>query len=202
MTKTGLLQKIKDVISDNDNVSDILDKILTKYPDVLIYKTAYYDGNEQTALRQLRAEVSSHLHQCEYKYFTIDRSEHPNRHSLIINDEATIIDEETEEIIEIGYIYFIDPRILTPSGRKMVKIGATTNIDQRMKQLSAQQFAICKLTLTKHYEVHRPFKVEKALHYALDRGRIASNKELFYMDYVDKNMNMIEIIIDNFNVKK
>ena len=35
--KTGLLQKIKDVISNDDTISDILNKILTKYPDVLEY---------------------------------------------------------------------------------------------------------------------------------------------------------------------
>lgn len=200
--KTGLLQKIKNVISDNDNVSDILNKILTKYPDVLIYKTAYYDGNEKTALHQLKAEVSSHLHQYEDRYFTIDRSEHPNRHSLITDDDDEVaIVNITIDDPDIGHIYFIDPRILTPSGRKIVKIGVATNIEQRMKQLSAQQFAICKLTLMKHYEVHRPFKVERALHCALDRGRVAANKELFYMDHIDKNMKMIEMIIDNFKVK-
>ena len=202
MIKTNLLQKIKDVISDNDTVGDILDKILVEYPDVLEYKKNYYNGDEKKAHAQLKSEISSYLFQNEDKYFIVDSDVHPNRHSLIIDVEIDII-ESIDDICDsdIGHIYFIDPGILAGGGQKMVKIGVASNIAQRMKQLKAQQFAIYELKLMKSYKVYRPFKVEHALHCALDRGRISSSKEFFYVDYIEKNMNMIEMIINNFKCR-
>lgn len=66
-----------------------------------------------------------------------------------------------------------------PSLPHLVKIGASTDCDQRESQLSDGMPAPFKIE--KKWKVDDAMSVEKALHHSLDVCRVASNQEFFGM---------------------
>ena len=206
---TTLIEKIILVLEDNDTGTDVFNKIVDKYPEVINHKIQQR-GSEDKGISQLKAEILTRIATAEGKFFNIDRTENPHRYFHIIAPK--IIDEDIDEInediditkseveLDIGYIYIIDSQQLDRNGNKIVKIGKTINIEKRIKQLNTEQTAVYPYIILHQFKVCRPYKIEHALHNILDMGRISPNKEFFNYDYVEARMELIKINIAEFEV--
>jgi len=200
-----LKEMIVSVITDGDTGRDITDKIVSQYPEYTDYKTEQ-KGSEKAGYSQIHAEVGAMIGVKEGTLFTIDRNVSPHEYGLRCNDhvddeEIEVIDiEKTEAELDTGYVYILDTH-LDIDGRRIVKIGKANDIEKRVKQLDGEQGAYLKHTVIHSYKVERPYKVEHAIHNALDKGRLNPKKEGFYGDYVETQMDLIEMIVKNFVVE-
>lgn len=210
--KISVRDMIIDVIEDNDTSRIISDKIISKYPEYLERKIIQR-GSEPTAITQIHAEISSLCTRGEGKFFEIDRSnESVFVYSLITNDDDdndinNDNDDDIEEIdttktdkeLGIGYVYILDTHI-DVNGRRIVKIGKANDIEKRIKQLDSEQSSYQKHTVIHSWKVDRPYKAEHAIHNTLDHGRLNPKKEGFYADYVNENIELINMIINLFKI--
>ena len=205
-TKMTLIDRVKDVIADNDSAATICNKIITKYPEVL--KLKMKNSTEKLATAQLIAEIQSQMGKIEDKLFIINRNTRPYQYSFIsidIDDDECddpIIDltnPKTEEELDIGHIYIIDTH-LQFNNKEIVKIGVTKNIDRRLKELNGEQSSYQKHTILYQFKVTRQYKIESAIHRVLDQGRINPGKEGFYKEYVEENIDLIKQMIKLFEI--
>ena len=198
-------EMIVSVIADGDTGRDIADKVISQYPKYAIHKIDQR-GSEKDGYSQIHAEISVAIGKVEGILFTIDRNVSPHTYSMICDDyddteEIEVIDtEKTETELDIGYVYILDTH-LDIDGKRIVKIGKANDIEKRVKQLDGEQGAYLKHTVLYSYKVDRPYKVEHAIHNALDKGRLNPKKEGFYGDYVETQMGLIDMIVANFIVE-
>jgi len=144
----------------------------------------------------------------EGRDFVIDRNEKPYQYSLINDDDDDNEDTEIEiPIIDIedndtGYVYILDTHVYTETGDSIVKIGKAIDVEKRLSQLDREQSSYQKHTVIEAFHVNRPYKVEHAIHNALDYGRLNPKKEGFKKSYVDGQMDLIRLIAGNFEVEQ
>lgn len=196
METTTLLEKIKSVLKDGDTKLDIYERIVSKYPEFLEYKTNCYNS-EKKAIQQIKAEIGSRLFTKREVIFNIDKSEKPHRYSLVDNN---IVDVPLDDSVDIGYIYILDTNLYNKEGRSIYKIGKTIDLDRRIYQLDHEQGCYENHVLRYSYRVERPYKVERGIHCILDKGRVNPKREGFYSDYVEVHMELIESIIEIFKI--
>ena len=207
MTNT-YMDRIKEVLVNNDTNKDIYDKIVDKYPELLDGKVQQFDGDEKRATQQVKVQITERINHYEGVLFEIDRTERPFRYSFIdhnadeIDDDDDIIisDTVTEEEIDTGYIYILDTNLYTKEGKSIYKIGKANDIDKRIKQLNSEQGCYQKHILKHSYHVERPYKIEHSIHCVLDKGRVNPKKEGFYSDCVEENIGLIETMIEIFKI--
>ena len=202
----GLRLQIIGVLEHSDIpmiTSDISERIINQYPETLERKIEQ-KGSDNNARVELRRELSSIMASREGKDFIIDRNEKPYQYSLVdndedIDDEIDIILNETEDD-DTGYVYILDTHVYTETGDSIVKIGKAIDVEKRLSQLDREQSSYQKHTVIEAFHVMRPYKVEHAIHNALDYGRLNPKKEGFKKSYVDGQMDLIRAIVRNFEI--
>lgn len=196
--KPELLKKIKTTLQDGDTARTIYNKFIDVYPELIKYKIEQR-GSEEKGESQLIAEICSTVLSNEGKLFEINRNERPMQFFWVVysnNDN----DENLEELIDIeqqdiGYIYILYNEGIRYNDKQVYKIGKAVDVTKRKAQLDKETGILYPYTTIKTYEVERPYKVEKAIHSILDKGRVNPNREFFYTDYVDKHIELIEVMV-------
>lgn len=200
-TKMNLLSMILNVISDGDTSSDILNKINNEFPEYIERKIKQ-KGTKEAGLIQARAEISSNIGREEGIWFNINKNVKPYTYFEICNEiddrnDITEITDYTEDH-DVGYVYIIDNH-LSYKNKQIYKIGKANDIDKRIDQLNREQSSYEPHTIIRSFKVKNPYKVEHAIHCALDNGRINPKKEAFYANYVNKHIDLIEQIVKLFD---
>lgn len=126
--------------------------------------------------------------------FAIDRSHKPFKVSLLsgdIADEVLPRDLEKEFEAETGIVYVFNAGIFTEDGKRIIKIGHTTqSLDARIAQLyttgTPSQFTVLHSWRTSNY-----VELEQALHRLLAPFRINRAREFF----TDDALRFVEQIV-------
>lgn len=128
--------------------------------------------------------------------YTIDRSTRPFRVSVALDstvEEAleASIGEDPEK--EIGTLYLLATGVFTQDGKRIVKIGFTTqDLDVRVKQLFTTG-AMFKFEPINSYQVKGYDLLEHALHKLLDPFRLNSAREFFTEDVLPYVEDVVKI---------
>lgn len=122
--------------------------------------------------------------------FVIDRSTRPLLVSLVTDDGAEAAPEEDPEA-ELGLVYVLSTGMYTAHGRRIIKIGYTTQtLSARIAQLyttgTAFQFEEIHSWRTRNY-----IELEQALHKLLAPFRINRAREFF----TDDALRFVEAIV-------
>ena len=194
--RINLLSMILNVISDGDTNNDILKKINKEFPRYIKRKTKQR-GTRKAGSAQARSEIGSTIGREEGVCFNINRSVKPYTYSEIDGHDDT---PDITEDYDIGYVYIIDNH-LSYNNKQIYKIGKANDVDKRIDQLNKEQSSYEPHTIIMSFKVKNPYKVEHAIHCALDNGRINPKKEAFYANYVNKHIGLIKQIVKLFNYK-
>ena len=131
----------------------------------------------------LLADVYTYVKSSEK--FLIDQSVKPYTISLPTSDEADeIVDEDIPEDLlkETGIVYVLSSGVYTASGKRIVKIGFTTqDLQTRINQLYTTGSPF-KFEILKSYSVQNYVELEQAMHKLLAPYRLSSAREFFSED--------------------
>lgn len=130
--------------------------------------------------------------------FLIDQSVKPYRISLPANEEAseTVDDELPEDLLkEMGIVYVLSTGVYTAQGKRIVKIGFTTqDLQTRINQLYTTGSPF-KFEVIKSYSVHNYVELEQALHKLLAPHRLNNAREFF----TENVLKYIDVVVDLHN---
>ena len=196
--KPKLLETIMTDLQDGDTTPMLYDKFIANYPELIKYKIEQ-QGSESKGKQQLQAEISSHFTRSEGKLFEIDRNERPIQYFWLEKPDNDA-EEDIDEIIDIdqqdiGYIYILHNKGIIHNDKQVYKIGKAIDVNKRKEQLDRETGILYPYEIIKTYKVERPYKVEKAIHNILDKGRVTPNREFFYVDYIDRYIDLIEAMV-------
>ena len=172
--------------------TQIKDLIKTEFPH--LYKTeahrigiekGNYQSFDHALLNPIYALVTRSAD------FVIDRSSRPMMVSLVTEDVADEASEENYEA-ELGLVYVLSTGMYTSSGKRIVKIGHTTQpLSARIAQLYTTgtpfQFEELHSWHTKNY-----IELEQALHRIFAPFRVNRAREFF----TDEALEFVEAIAD------
>jgi hypothetical protein len=128
--------------------------------------------------------------------FLIDPSVKPYTISLPTDEEAseTVDDDLPEDLLkETGCVYVLSSGVYTAQGKRIVKIGFTTqDLQTRIDQLYTTGSPF-KFEIIKSYTVQNYVELEQALHKLLAPHRLSNAREFFNEDvlkYVDSIVDL------------
>lgn len=128
--------------------------------------------------------------------FLIDQSVKPYTISLAANEEASeTVDEDLPEDLlkELGTVYVLSTGVYTANGKRIIKIGFTTqDLQTRINQLYTTGSPF-RFEVIKAYEVPNYMELEQALHKLLAPYRLSTSREFFSEDVLAYVESVVEL---------
>lgn len=176
---------------------EVRDSIKIEFPEFYAtdsHKRAVGKGTFNSLDHALLADVYTYVKKSDK--FLIDQSTKPYKISLPNSEEASeTVDEDVPEDLlkETGVVYVLSTGVYTANGKRIIKIGFTTQeLQTRINQLYTTGSPF-KFELIKAYEVPNYMELEQALHKLLAPYRLSTSREFFSEDVLEYVESVVEL---------
>lgn len=176
---------------------EVRDSIKMEFPEFYAtdsHKRAVEKGTFNSLDHALLADVYTYVKQSDK--FLIDQSTKPYKITLPSSDGASeAVNEDVPEDLlkETGVVYVLSTGVYTAQGKRIIKIGFTTQeLQTRINQLYTTGSPF-KFEVIKAYEVTNYMELEQALHKLLAPYRLSTSREFFSEDVLDYVESVVEL---------
>lgn len=176
---------------------EVRDSIKVEFPEFYAtdsHKRAVEKGTFNSLDHALLADVYTYVKQSDK--FLIDQSTKPYKISLPNADGASeSVDEDVPEDLlkETGVVYVLSTGVYTAQGKRIIKIGFTTQeLQARINQLYTTGSPF-RFEVIKAYEVTNYMELEQALHKLLAPYRLSTSREFFSEDVLHYIESVVEL---------